>query len=311
MRELTELMPDPQRDDLFDDIGRSTPGGATSAGGLLDDDDDLFGELSTAGNTFGDRQGYGAQGMGGVGGAYGELDEYGALGYDEAGLAGNGSYGAADEYESLDPQEARDRAIALRQLDEMYDARREWEMEECQNYAFIAHHRIMSTAKNRYAMALRLARIMEDIELQDHYEGEPTYWLPSWVRSYYQLDEERAALNEAQQEYERSLEAAQKQAEEDDAYKAITEAMDVGLFTNPIQEGQAEGAAEEVDPLDEFMGEILPPSAAASLGAGLGISGMGDFTADILSVGPGAAGLGVDDEDVFDLDGGDIELDDQ
>lgn len=278
VRELTELMPDPQKDDLFDDI--VGPSSST-----VMDDDDLFGELGDlGGQRFGSRQ---------FGGRYGGdsndfLGDYG-LGYEGAG----GEYGADEQFAELSPQEMKERTRALGQLEEMYEARREWEMKQCQELAFVAHHRVMSTAKNRYVMAVRMAKIMEEIELQDHFEGEPEYWLPSWVRSYFQLDAERNALNAAQQEYEAGLEKLEKKQAEDDAYQAINRAMEVSLITNPMAQEEADNTSssgtDEVDPLDEFLGEILPPGATSALGD--------DYMADILG---GVDLLG--DADVFDLD---------
>lgn len=81
--------------------------------------------------------------------------------------------------------------------------------------------------------------------------------------------------------------------------------------------GSAWKATGARDPLDDFLGEILPPSmagefaelsaaASASAGAAAGASsgvGAPDFSADILQPGGG------DEDDVFDLDGGgDIDL---
>ena len=73
----------------------------------------------------------------------------------------------------------------LAQAEFNYSARKRWEMEQAEGRALELHHEQIERGVNRFAQALALAQIMEDIEQTDNLAGLQSTATPSWIRAHF------------------------------------------------------------------------------------------------------------------------------
>ena len=77
--------------------------------------------------------------------------------------------------------------VGLAQAEFNYSARKRWEMEQAESRALELHHEQIERGVNRFAQALALAEIMEDIEQTDKLAGIESTATPSWIRAHFRF----------------------------------------------------------------------------------------------------------------------------
>ncbi|DBA97832.1 TPA: hypothetical protein ACH3X3_012697 [Trebouxia sp. C0006] len=166
LNEMARMMPDPAEDELFDN-DRSEDYGR-------EDDKQLFQQQGLSSDLLlqGDSSYYNSS----------YIDQYEDLGM------GVGDYGYPDDLEEdmpdLDPKEV---ALGLAQAEFNYSARKRWEMEQAEGRALELHHEQIERGVNRFAQALALAHIMEEIEQNDNLAGLESTATPSWIRAHFRF----------------------------------------------------------------------------------------------------------------------------
>jgi len=75
----------------------------------------------------------------------------------------------------------------LAQAEFNYSARKRWEMEQAEGRALELHHEQIERGVNRFAQALALAHIMEEIEQNDNLAGLESTATPSWIRAHFRF----------------------------------------------------------------------------------------------------------------------------
>ncbi|GMH35576.1 hypothetical protein BSKO_03444 [Bryopsis sp. KO-2023] len=174
-----------------------------------------------------------------------------------------------------------------------YEAKKELQLQRVFDQALKLHHSQNFRAKNIYAVSMWYAKVLEQVELWDNYEGGDPSPIPSFVRALYILEESFDDLNEKQIEVDRKIAERSDKLQEAMFYNWVEENLDVTIdFASPIvkdgsiaksdvvEEEEEESTTLEIDDLLHGLIPNAEPEGRAE-------DDYDDFTKDLLEGGSG------------------------
>ena len=180
----------------------------------------------------------------------------------------------------------------LTMLKRAIDWRRKFEISRAENIAMRIHHDQMERACNRYAVALRHAEHLEAMSEDDRFHGR-VHQMPLYARALFQFEREFDTWND--ETLRRLLSNEGLSSEDSLRQEALDEYEDVFDQFAAKQDDPAQSGG--VDPLDEFIANILP---------GAHESDADNYLAELLSAGADGAETEKLDRDLAQLLGEDL-----